>query len=724
MNDFQVLSKKRSKLSLYRNFKSNTKPKNMPQGLKSILITNSNGLEISSQFGNFLHFSKKNMLDENYSFKRITTNYNKNATSYPVNTASNMKNIKKREGPIINLKSNLYKKKFEKFLTNSKKNEYSKSHNSKDKANSNINIMNNITGLMLNRSNMKLNIIPKKTNFKYMNFRENNLSINSNKNIGKSTSISKSKSKSKNKRENKSYNNNITQMFFNKYLKIKLEKMGHRKKNHKKSFNYLNNKESPRYINNKLSNEINISDVNKLNSFNLIKNIQFRGVRKKNKSSNLLISNINNINNINSKSKNIHNSRANSNNIIISKIETNKNINIKSNNNNKILNKNSLAINNNNINNNNKINQNNEKNGKKYLTENHIMYIVNKKNSGKNKHQKKPLTNNTNNTNNKNKQFSLKEIKNESNLNSKNDSSNNQINKLNKNNTNNNIINNKPKIDQIENVIYDYKTNKKYQNVNINISKGNKTNHLNKKENKLINNTNTNPNINEIENSVNTYKVLNERLKTEYNDISLEAIDKMYEQEQDTDDMNINNKNTRSKKNSEDNSFRFYYPDGDIYNRDDEFFIVNNDENLDNLNNSEKREKELDETESPLKMDTDKATVENSGVLSFDQVKDIICYYNMNNTDKQSEFLFQNKEREIFEMNYKNKYLNFFFENKEENGIGLGIFSENNNNDIMDDMTSINTFNLKYPNNSIFSIDTEYSSKMKKKNNKNLVKNI
>ena len=724
MNDFQVLSKKRSKLSLYRNFKSNTKPKNMPQGLKSILITNSNGLEISSQFENFLHFSKKNMLDENYSFKRITTNYNKNATSYPVNTASNMKNIKKREGPIINLKNNLYKKKFEKFLTNSKKNEYSKSHNSKDKANSNINIMNNITGLMLNRSNMKLNIIPKKTNFKYMNFRENNLSINSNKNIGKSTSISKSKSKSKNKRENKSYNNNITQMFFNKYLKIKLEKMGHRKKNHKKSFNYLNNKESPRYINNKLSNEINISDVNKLNSFNLIKNIQFRGVRKKNKSSNLLISNINNINNINSKSKNIHNSRANSNNIIISKIETNKNINIKSNNNNKILNKNSLAINNNNINNNNKINQNNEKNGKKYLTENHIMYIVNKKNSGKNKHQKKPLTNNTNNTNNKNKQFSLKEIKNESNLNSKNDSSNNPINKLNKNNTNNNIINNKPKIDQIENVIYDYKTNKKYQNVNINISKGNKTNHLNKKENKLINNTNTNPNINEIENSVNTYKVLNERLKTEYNDISLEAIDKMYEQEQDTDDMNINNKNTRSKKNSEDNSFRFYYPDGDIYNRDDEFFIVNNDENLDNLNNSEKREKELDETESPLKMDTDKATVENSGALSFDQVKDIICYYNMNNTDKQSEFLFQNKEREIFEMNYKNKYLNFFFENKEENGIGLGIFSENNNNDIMDDMTSINTFNLKYPNNSIFSIDTEYSSKMKKKNNKNLVKNI
>ena len=66
-----------------------------------------------------------------------------------------------------------------------------------------------------------------------------------------------------------------------------------------------------------------------------------------------------------------------------------------------------------------------------------------------------------------------------------------------------------------------------------------------KKENKLINNTNTNSNVNEIENRVNTYKILNERLKTEYNDISLEAIDKMYE---DTEDLNINNKINRSKK--------------------------------------------------------------------------------------------------------------------------------------------------------------------------------
>ena len=177
-----------------------------------------------------------------------------------------------------------------------------------------------------------------------------------------------------------------------------------------------------------------------------------------------------------------------------------------------------------------------------------------------------------------------------------------------------------------------------------------------KKENKLVNNTNTNPNIKEIENSANTYKVLNERLKTEYNDLSLEAIDKMYEQ--DIEELNMN-KNIQNKKDSDENSFRFFYPDGDVYNRDDEFFIENNEDIIDNI---ERKEKELDETETPLKMDTDKVSVENSGVLSFDQVKDIICYYNMSNTDKQSEFLFQNKEREIFDMNYKNKYLNFFLE--------------------------------------------------------------
>ena len=53
------------------------------------------------------------------------------------------------------------------------------------------------------------------------------------------------------------------------------------------------------------------------------------------------------------------------------------------------------------------------------------------------------------------------------------------------------------------------------------------------------------------------------------------------------------------------------------------------------------------------------------------------------------------------------------------------INDKNNNNDLIEDLATINTNkNLKYPSSSIFSIDTDYSSKMKKKYNKNLVKNI
>ena len=116
-------------------------------------------------------------------------------------------------------------------------------------------------------------------------------------------------------------------------------------------------------------------------------------------------------------------------------------------------------------------------------------------------------------------------------------------------------------------------------------------------------------------------------------------------------------------------------------------------------------------------MDTDKVSIENSGVLSFDQVKDIICYYNMNNTDIQSDFLFQKNERKIFELNYKNKYLCYFFGNN-KNSVGDKNIN-NDSNDLNDDVITFNT-NIKNKNqsNSIFSLETEYSSKMNKKYNK------
>ena len=208
-------------------------------------------------------------------------------------------------------------------------------------------------------------------------------------------------------------------------------------------------------------------------------------------------------------------------------------------------------------------------------------------------------------------------------------------------------------------------------------------------------------------------KILNERLKTEYNENnSLEIIDKMYEEE------NTEEINQKSISFSQHDSFRLLYPD--IYNRDDEYFIENENSEKNN-NDNNKKEKELDETESPIKIDTDKVTNENSGVLSFDQVKDIICYYNMNTQDKKNDFLFKKNERQIYDTNKKNKYVNFFFGNY----INYDNDKNNDNNDLIDDIKSFKTnINFKYPSSSIFSLDTEYSSKMKKKNNKNLVKNI
>ena len=653
MNDFQLHNKIYSKLSLHKNGIAKLKSKNFPPGLKSIYITNSNGLEISSQYGDFSKNSKKNMLEENYKIKQITYNnsHNKNL-SFPINSITTKPNFnyKNKDSSLIGPKSNLFKKKFETYINKSKKEENSNNYNSRDNTNNNINIINNMNGIMINKGNLKINIIPKKSNFKLINIRENNISLNSNKNFGKSISKSKSKSKSKNKRDNKSYNNknngNLNNIILEKYLKLyKIAEKNLVKKTKVKNGNFIN-KDSPNY---NISRYSNNSDLHKMSSLNMMNNINYnKGLKKKNKSSNLLITNI-------SKPKNIHPSKTN---IIITKIESNAN---------KLKNSHHKSDN----------IDNNIKNNKNYLTENHIMYLINKKNSNNKKR---------NNKNNKDKQILSKEIKTDSNTNAN-------------TNTNNNYLNNnidkkqdEEKNKKTENIIYDYKSNNilynKYNNHNLNKNK--------KEYNLKLDN----------ENVSNTYKILNERLKTEYNENSLEAIDKMYEEEK------TGEINQKSLSFSKHDSFRFFYPE--IYNKDDDFLIEENN------SNNDKREKELDETESPLKMDTEKVTNENSGVLSFDQVKDIICYYNMNNTDNQSDFLFQKNERQIYDINCKNKYLNFFF----GNNINF-INDKNNNNDISEDLATINTNkNLKYPSSSIFSIDTEYSSKMKKKFNKNLVKNI
>ena len=675
MYDFQIHTKKYSKLSLHKKDNQKAKNKNLPQRLKNIFFTNSNGLEISSQFGNYQNFQylKKNILDENSKSKHITYNNNNNNLSFPINNTSSNKNInfKNRDGSLNNQKNNIFQKKFDKHNNNSKKEDSINNYKSRENANNNNNIFNNVNGIMLNKGNIKINIIPKKSNFKYISLKENNISLNSNKNMGKSQS--KSKSKSKNKRENKSHNNkvsnNINKIIFDKYLKLyKIGEKGFGKKNNRNKLNAIY-KENQNNLN-KYSSEINNSDIHKMSTQNMLNNVQYKGLKKKNKSSNLLISNLNEPKN------HISNSKSN----IFSKNDS------KNNTNNKVKN------------NNYKVDEN--ANSKKYLTENHIMYLINKKKNLKKR----------NNKNSKEKQISLKDIKNDSNKIT------NTITNTNNNNSNNNLMNlfydqkqnneskdNKHNKHNKENIIYDYASN------NLLYIKKNTPNNLN------INNNDSKKNLKisvQDENNENVYKLLNERLKTEYNENSMEVIDKMYEEE------NNEEMNKKSMSLSKRDSFEFLYPE--IYVKDDEYYLENENDKEDNY----KKEKELDETESPLKMDTDKVSNENSGVLSFDQVKDIICYYNMKSSGKQNDFLFQRNERQIYDIKYKKKYFNFFFGNN-------GNTNEKNNNlnnninELNDDLNYLNqNINFKYPNNSIFSVDTEYSSKMKTKNNKNLVKNI
>ena len=667
MNDLQIHTKKYSKLSLHKKDNQKAKNINLPQRLKNIFFINQNGLEISSQYGNFQNYQylKKKILDENSKSKNITYNNNNKNLSFPINNTSSNKNInfKNRDGSLNNQKNNIIQKKFDKY-NNSKKEESINNYKSKENANNNTNIFNNMNGIMLNKGNIKINIIPKKSNFKFISLKENNMSLNSNKNMGKS------KSKSKNKRENKSHNNkvsnNINKIIFDKYLKLyKIGEKGFGKKNNRNKLNTIYKENHNNNIN-KYSNEVNNSDIHKMSTQNMLNNIQYKGLKKKNKSSNLLISNLNGPKN------HISNSRSN----IFSKNDS------KNNTNNKVKN------------NNYKVEE--HENSKKYLTENHIMYLVNKKKSIKKR----------NNKNNKEKQISLKDIKNDSNKIT------NTITNTNNNNSNNNLmnllydqkLNNESKDDKQnkENIIYDYASN------NILHIKKNNTNNLN------LNNNESKKNLKIRildEKNENIDNLLNERLKTEYKENSMEVIDKIYEDE------NNDEMNKKSMSLSKRDSFEFLYPE--IYVKDDEYYLEN--ENDKECNS--KKEKELDETESPLKMDTDKVSNENSGVLSFDQVKDIICYYNMKTSGKQNDYLFQKNERQIFDIKYKKKYFNFFFSNN--GNINENNCTNNNNNELNDDLNYLNqNINLKYPNNSIFSVDTEYSSKMKKKYNKNLVKNI
>jgi hypothetical protein len=608
MNDFQIYTNKYSKLSLHKN-NNKKKMRKIPPSLKYIFYNNKNDLEISSQYSNYQN-PKNKKLYENYKYKHTTYNNNNGKNiSFPFNSTSSNKSINSKigDGSLNNLK-----KQIELFY--SKKADYLNKKNSKENTFNNITNISHFKGLngKSSKHNIRINALPRKSNLKLFFFKENNKSINSNNYLGKSLSKSKSNSnsKSQNKMENKSYNskinNNINKIIIDNYLK--LYKNGEKdigKKNTRNKLNFLY-KEYPRNNSNKYSNE-----NQRISPKNILNNLKLKCLKKKNKSSNLLITNFNK-----SKNKDINSK------ICIFAYKKKR--------------KNKLK--------NNKIDS--YLNNKKFFMEEKIIHLINKmqrikKKSSKNKNDKKISPKHT--KNNKNKIINIiitKAFNNNNNHNTNKYLYDKNQNKENKDNFRKEGIK--------EAIIYDYSNNnmlnKKSQNIN--------------EMNAIANSSKKNIIINtQSDNEGNLYKLLNERLKTEYNDNSLEAFDKMYEDDNDND----KEKTQKSKSLSKRESYKFLYPE--IYMKDDEFYLENDNDD-DNYNNSnDKKEKELDETESPLKIDTYKENNENSGILSYDEVKDIICYYDMNSRSKKNDFLFKINEREIYDINSKNKYLNFFFEN-------------------------------------------------------------
>ena len=107
----------------------------------------------------------------------------------------------------------------------------------------------------------------------------------------------------------------------------------------------------------------------------------------------------------------------------------------------------------------------------------------------------------------------------------------------------------------------------------------------------------------------------------------------------------------------------------------------------------------------------------------------------MGNVDFKVNYLFRNEERNLFEKNNMNKYKDFFFFKEESKNKNINYGGRNSKNLKVEEYANeaelvneegFNKFvnvNKFTTNHSIFSLETEYSSKMKKKMNKNMVKN-
>ena len=77
----------------------------------------------------------------------------------------------------------------------------------------------------------------------------------------------------------------------------------------------------------------------------------------------------------------------------------------------------------------------------------------------------------------------------------------------------------------------------------------------------------------------------------------------------------------------------------------------------------------FDEKENYFENDDDDEESDNSGVLAYDEVRDIIVYYDMGDLNKKQGFLFEKDDYKNFMNGKKNNYLNFFLSNNEQNRV-------------------------------------------------------
>ena len=219
-----------------------------------------------------------------------------------------------------------------------------------------------------------------------------------------------------------------------------------------------------------------------------------------------------------------------------------------------------------------------------------------------------------------------------------------QKNSLRKGYFNNNTLNNKKYNNNLENISnsnrYLYSKNNNYLKILLKKDKNNKD----KKFSRNIKN--------DIINKISyTKKILTQELKPLKKNINNKDFNNnIYYQK--SNNININNNTNINKRNK-------------LYKEIDSSELIINDNNNNEEKEKTKIKDEFFSSEKNKKID-DNSIEEDSGILSINQVEDIIRYNNMNNISKKDNFLFNYNDYNDFVKLYSNKIYNMFFEDNKK----------------------------------------------------------